>query len=229
MSETLKKEILVLLGKDVEFRYAVAGYLGFSEILKRLDTLAEEQRRLWEANNKLWEEVRGLREEQRRLWEANNKLWNTVNKLLEEVRRLREVQNGLLRRVSSIEAYMERTSISLEEEAWEVVEYYMRGKGIEVKLDRLVIEGVVEVNIYGATKDLCIIGEASVRAGVSTLEKINRDVEKLRGTHPEYLRPKIIKVLYTNWVTPEAVERAKEQGILLLKSGRELTPLIVHS
>ncbi|MEM2534119.1 MAG: hypothetical protein QXK12_08875, partial [Candidatus Nezhaarchaeales archaeon] len=110
MSETLKKEILVLLGKDVEFRYAVAGYLGFSEILKRLDTLAEEQRRLWEANNKLWEEVRGLREEQRRLWEANNKLWNTVNKLLEEVRRLREVQNGLLRRVSSIEAYMERTS-----------------------------------------------------------------------------------------------------------------------
>ena len=41
--EPLKKELLELLEKDVEFRYAVAGYLGLSEIMKRLDTIAEEQ------------------------------------------------------------------------------------------------------------------------------------------------------------------------------------------
>jgi len=39
--ETLKREILELLDKDVEFRYAVAGYLGLSEIMKKLDTLIE--------------------------------------------------------------------------------------------------------------------------------------------------------------------------------------------
>jgi len=41
--ESLKREFLELLEKDVEFRYAVAGYLGLSEVLKRLDTIAEER------------------------------------------------------------------------------------------------------------------------------------------------------------------------------------------
>jgi len=40
--ESLKEEILEFLDKDREFRYAVAGYIGLSEILKRLDNLAEE-------------------------------------------------------------------------------------------------------------------------------------------------------------------------------------------
>jgi hypothetical protein len=52
----LKKEILELLDRDLEFRYAVAGYLGLGEILKRLDTLSEEQ-------TKIWKEIAGLREE----------------------------------------------------------------------------------------------------------------------------------------------------------------------
>ena len=34
--------------RDREFRYAVAGYLGLSEIMKRLDILTEEQVRLRE-------------------------------------------------------------------------------------------------------------------------------------------------------------------------------------
>ena len=73
--ETLKKKILGLLDKDVEFRYAVAGYLGLSEILKKLDTLAEEQVRLreeqtkiWMEITKIWEEIKIIREEQTKLW-----------------------------------------------------------------------------------------------------------------------------------------------------------------
>ncbi|MCS7113570.1 MAG: hypothetical protein NZ955_06430, partial [Candidatus Bathyarchaeota archaeon] len=63
----LKKEFLELLEKDVEFRYTVAGYLGLSEVLKRLDMLAEEQARVWGEISKVWSEIRGLREEQARL------------------------------------------------------------------------------------------------------------------------------------------------------------------
>ncbi|WP_440059595.1 hypothetical protein ACSU1N_00075 [Thermogladius sp. 4427co] len=37
MVAVLKKEFLELLESDKEFRYAVAGYLGLSEILKRLE------------------------------------------------------------------------------------------------------------------------------------------------------------------------------------------------
>ncbi len=61
MSEKLKREFIELLEKDKDFRYTVAGYLGLSEILKRLDRLEEGQNRLWEGQAKLWEEVRGLR------------------------------------------------------------------------------------------------------------------------------------------------------------------------
>ena len=51
-----------------EFRYAVAGYLGFSEILKRLDGIEEEIKKLWENQNRLWEEVRALRRGQEVIW-----------------------------------------------------------------------------------------------------------------------------------------------------------------
>jgi len=102
MSEKLKKEFIELLEKDREFRYTVAGYLGLSEILKRLDRLEEGQNRLWEAQAKLWEEVRGLREDQKKLWENQNRLWEGQAKLWEEVRSLREGQNKLWEEVKSL-------------------------------------------------------------------------------------------------------------------------------
>ncbi|MEM3368723.1 MAG: hypothetical protein QXP88_01340 [Thermoproteota archaeon] len=108
MSE-LKKEFLELLEKDIEFRYAVAGYLGLSEILKRLDGLEEGQKKLWEAqnrlwesNNKLWEEVRGLRDGQNRLWEEVRRLREGQNRLWEEVKSLREGQNRLWEEIKSL-------------------------------------------------------------------------------------------------------------------------------
>jgi len=60
MSEKLKREFIELLERDKEFRYTVAGYLGLSEVLKRLDKLEEGQIRLWE-------EVRQLRVDYNRL------------------------------------------------------------------------------------------------------------------------------------------------------------------
>jgi len=77
--ETLSREeklrILKALEEDLEFRYAVAGLIGISEILRRLDRFEEGQNKLWE--------------NQKRLWEAQNKLWENQNKLWEEVRELR--------------------------------------------------------------------------------------------------------------------------------------------
>ena len=115
MAEKLKREFIELLEKDVEFRYTVAGYLGLSEILKRLDRheshileilkrldrLEENQNRLWENQNKLWEEVRNLREGQNRLWENVNRLW-------EEVRALREGQERLWESVRRLEENQSR-------------------------------------------------------------------------------------------------------------------------
>lgn len=53
-SPSLREEFLKLLEEDKGVRYAVAAYLGFSELLNRMDTLAEGQA-------KIWEELRGLK------------------------------------------------------------------------------------------------------------------------------------------------------------------------
>jgi len=106
--DKLKEEFLKLLDRDLEFRYAVAGYLGLSEILKRLDRLEEGQNKLWEGQKriwenieKLWEEIRLLREDQKRLWENQNKLWENQNRLWEEVRGLKVTQARLVATIDS--------------------------------------------------------------------------------------------------------------------------------
>ncbi|MEM1569646.1 MAG: hypothetical protein QXG56_02880 [Candidatus Bathyarchaeia archaeon] len=98
----MKKEFLELLDKDVEFRYAVAGYLGLLEVLKKLDGLAEEQRelrreqtRLREEQTKIWMEIKVLREEQMKLREEQTKIWAEIEKIWEEVKALREEQMKL--------------------------------------------------------------------------------------------------------------------------------------
>ncbi|GBC68362.1 hypothetical protein HRbin01_00043 [archaeon HR01] len=57
MATRLKKNILKLMKKDEEFRYAVAGLLGLEEILKRLDKHEAELVRLREEANKLREDM----------------------------------------------------------------------------------------------------------------------------------------------------------------------------
>ena len=109
MPPSMKKELLELLEKDKEFRYAVIGYLGLDRIERTQMAILEEVKKLWEEvkalrenQEKLWEEVRALREGQERLWEENRKLWEEVKalregqeRLWEEVKALREGQGKL--------------------------------------------------------------------------------------------------------------------------------------
>ena len=80
MSTELKKIFLELLEKDVEFRYTVAGYLGLLEILKKLDYLIEE-------NKKIWEEIKLLREEEAKLREEQTKIWEEIRSIREDEKR----------------------------------------------------------------------------------------------------------------------------------------------
>jgi len=79
----LKARLLKLLEEDAEFRYAVAGLIGLSEILKRLDRHEEELVRIREEQKKIWERLAKIDEE-------IAKLWNEVVKLREDTNKLRE-------------------------------------------------------------------------------------------------------------------------------------------
>jgi hypothetical protein len=193
-SSRLRKEMLDLLEKDLEFRYAVAGYLGISEMLKRLDSLEENMTKLWENQNKLWEEVKSLREGQNKLWEEVKGIHASIN------------------RMSST---LERLTLSVEDEARSVIKHRIKQDlNIDMELDRVFVDSM-EINIYGANKDLCVIGEATVRLGKNLIKELIDKIELLRKRRPDLLRDRVIKVIYTDYAVPEAVEAAKDNGIWL--------------
>ena len=91
---TLKEEFLALLEKDKEFRYAVAGLLGFEEILRRLDRHEGELVKLREDLNRLGgnmllgfkrhdEELVKLREDMNRLREDMLRGFELMNRRLD--------------------------------------------------------------------------------------------------------------------------------------------------
>jgi len=154
----LKEEFLRLLYQDKEFRYAVAGYLGFGEILRRFE---EHDRKF----DEVIAELRDLREE-----------------------------------VSEIQAYIERTSLTLEEEAREVLYSKLKEKGVPIRLESF-IKPEIEINLYGVSDDTCVVGEISTRTGVRIVNSLNEKIRELREKYPEYLRPRILKTIYTLWAT----------------------------
>ncbi|MCC6019713.1 MAG: hypothetical protein LM601_11820 [Candidatus Verstraetearchaeota archaeon] len=283
--DKLKEEFLKLLDRDLEFRYAVAGYLGLSEILKRLDRLEEGQNKLWENQNRLWEEVKSLREGQNKLWENQNKFWENQNRLWEEIKSLREGQNklwenqnklweeikalregqnrlwenqnklweelkslregqnklwenqnklweevrGLKVTQARLAATIDRLTITIEEESLDVVGRRLKDElGLDIKLGRIFVDDK-EINIYGSSDDICVIGEATVRLGRRLVEELEEKIKFLREVKPELIKPKIIKVIYTDYATPEAIDLAKEYGIWILNWKGDITPRKIHS
>ncbi|MGC8556392.1 MAG: hypothetical protein ACP5NG_05265 [Conexivisphaera sp.] len=193
---SLRAQLLDLLDRDKEFRYAVAGKLGLSEILERLD-------RHEEAIRKLWEEVRALREGQEKLWENYEKL---------------------ARDMHDVKVTLSRLTVSEEDESREVISYRLRNElGVEVELSSVSVDDR-EIDIYGASGDLCVVGEATVRLGRGLVEELDGKVELLRRARPDLLRPRLVKVIYALAATQEALEEARRRGIWVLKIDRDLVP-----
>lgn len=177
----MKSKILKLLKEDEEFRYAVAGFIGLADMLKRFE---EHDRKF--------------------------------NEIIAEVRDLRK-------NVSEIMAYIERTSLTIEEEAREIISHRLRERGLELSISNLVLPDM-ELNLYGADDEVCIIGEVSTRAGARIIEEVDEKIAELSRKHPQYLRRKTIKAVYTMQATPEAIEAAQNRGIWLLKATGDLAP-----
>jgi chromosome segregation ATPase len=228
-----------------------------------MDALIEEQHKLWENQNRLWEEIKSLREDQHKLWENQNKLWENQNRLWEEVKALREGQNKLwenqnkmweeiknlreeenklweevkrLREETSREikalrdeqksmrVMLERLTLSVEDEARDVISYRLRRElGIDVRLDRIFVNER-EINIYGVSGEVCVVGEATVRLGVSLVEELEEKIELIKKEKPELLKPKLIKVIYADYSVPRALELASNYNIWVLNWKGDLTP-----
>ncbi|QOJ79068.1 hypothetical protein IG193_00960 [Infirmifilum lucidum] len=231
MSSSLKKKMLELLEKDVEFRYAVAGYLGVLEVLKRLDSLGEEQAKTWENLNKIWENLNKLWENTNKLWEEVKALREDQKKLWEEVRSLREGQEALKADVdwvkSAIRELQQALGVGLEFYTARWVSEYFEARGYTCQP---IVHATLPVDGFREVDVLCLepLAVAEVKSSVPSLEKAEEALaqllkaveaaEKFTGRKAE------LRVLAVQ-TAPEEVarhlaKRASELGVTLIL-GRE--------
>ncbi|MGC9048485.1 MAG: coiled-coil domain-containing protein, partial [Caldisphaera sp.] len=197
--------------------------------------LWEEVKELKEGQNKLWEEVKELKEGQNKLWEEVKELKATQNEILKEIAKLwqavadlRKDVDELKETTKNMQKTLERLTLSVEDEGREVIGFRLEKElGEKINLDRIFVDNE-EINIYGVSNELCVIGEATVRLGISLVDELERKIEKIREKRPDLMRKRIIKLLYVDIATPDSVELARKKGIWLLTVKGDITPRIIH-
>jgi hypothetical protein len=87
----------------------------------------------------------------------------------------------LRREVRGVKTTVERATLSLKEEARSFTAWRLKeALGVEVVLDR--VFDALEINVYGATGNLCVVGEATVRLGLGLVEELLEKVEVLSSS-----------------------------------------------
>ncbi|GBC73663.1 hypothetical protein HRbin04_01068 [archaeon HR04] len=233
--EELKKVLLNLLLEDVEFRHAVAGAIGYKEILDRFAKVEEDMNaRFLELRKEMNERFAKVEERMEKNQANSNRRFVRIEKEIRDLRQ--DMQEGFKRHdeefarirrdIGEIRRYMERTSLTLEEEARDVIQHRLRNRGISMSISRLELADV-EVDIYGVDTELCIIGEVKTRASPNVIEEVDKEIERLCSRYPSYLREKVIKVVYTMQIAEEAVREAEKRKIWVVTATKDLTPLAI--
>ena len=241
MLSKLKDDILRLLKEDEEFRYAVIGLLGLQRLEEAIARLVDIQAKVEDRLSRVEDAISRLTDsfmelksivarQEERLEEHDRKF----NEIIEELRDLRRISNEHTRileehtrTLKEIKAYIDRTSLTLEEEAREVIAYRLKEKGILMSISNLILPDI-EVDIYATDTNLCLIGEAKTRVSSKFIEEIDNNIERLCKKYPEYLRDNVIKVVYGMQILPDAVEEARKRGIWLITANREYTQLMIR-
>jgi predicted nuclease with TOPRIM domain len=244
MAEKLKREFIELLETDKEFRYTVAGYLGLSEVLRRMDRMEErmlaleermlklEERmlRVEENQERLWEAVKRLEENQERLWEAVKRLEENQRKLWEAVKGLEEGQNKLWRYVKSgFKELREMLGVTFEATARAFIDVLLDEMGYpeaSVSVKHFAVDGeVVEVDAF--CEDPLVVGE--ITDYIKSRDEAESEVEKLRSrislVERRYGRRVMLAVLVVATASEEVSSHLREvagrNGILVVL-GREI-------
>ncbi|ABO07478.1 hypothetical protein [Pyrobaculum calidifontis] len=119
----------------------------------------------------------------------------------------------------------ESLAISVEEMAREFVEWFLKQRGIVCSAQRLLLDEEYEFDVYCAAGDVAVLGEAKVRCGPNDVERVVARVEEAVRRWPDKFPGRVAKVLYCQLAAPKAVEKARELGVWLIETRRELTPL----
>ncbi|GBC73382.1 hypothetical protein HRbin04_00781 [archaeon HR04] len=191
--------------------------------------MQEGFRRHDEEFKRVWQSIENLRKDMQEGFKRHDEEFKRVWQSIENLRK--DMQEGFKRmdkRLRYIESFMNNISVSIEDEARDMVEYYLKQRGMTLKVGYLALEDI-EVDIYAKNRDYCLIGEAKTRAVKKAILQVDKDIARLCKRHPEYLKEKIVKVVYAIQAMPDAVEEAKRRDIWLVTAKGELTEFKIIS
>ncbi len=251
LSREEKERILRALEEDREFRYALMGLLGYTELLERFTRLEEGQRRLEERQQRLEERFQELTQRQQRLEERQQRLEERFQKLEERFAELEKRYQKLEERFARIEERfleLEKRVLRVEEEMSETrriltVLAHRFGIVSEAGLRealRFVVEEVLgagrvervvlrddEGIVFGHPSTIEV--DVSVRDDVHVLVEVKSratrwDVAEMRRIGMLYERQRGVKprlVIVAGFIDPEAIELAAKLGVELKPAIKE--------
>jgi hypothetical protein len=120
---------------------------------------------------------------------------------------------------------IESITISVEDSGREMVQYLLEQRGYRCAAERLRLDSDYELDIYCNAGVLTAVGEVKVRAGGRDVEKALERAQELSRRQPDKISGKLVPVFYTLVAEPSAVQKAKELGVWLVESRREVVAL----
>jgi hypothetical protein len=125
----------------------------------------------------------------------------------------------------TIRELLEELGIHPEDSGREMVEYLLEQRGYKCTAERLRLDADYELDIYCNAGVLTAVGKVKVRAGGSDVEKVFERAQELLRRQPDKISGRLVPVLYTLLAEPPAVQRARDLGVWLIESKREVVTL----
>jgi hypothetical protein len=179
---------------------------------------------------KRWAEERFVTKEDLKQYATKQDLETAVEQLRAEIKRIEGVMatKGDIKRIEdkmATKEQFEAIAVSVEDSGRDMVQYLLEQRGYECVAERLRLDADYEFDIYCNAGVLTAVGEAKVRAGGRDVEKAVERAQELLRRQPDKISGKLVPVFYTLVAEPSAVQRAKELGVWLIESKREVVTL----
>jgi len=142
----------------------------------------------------------------------------------EDIEKLRADLKRIENKMATKEQF-EALAISVEESGRDMVQYLLEQRGYRCAAERLCLDADYEFDIYCNAGVLTAVGEAKVRAGWRDVERAFERAQELSRRQPDKISGKLVPVFYTLVAEPSAVQKAKELGVWLIESRREVVTL----
>jgi cell division septum initiation protein DivIVA len=221
----LKTKILALLKTDEEFRYAVAGMIGYDEILKRLQKHDEKFEEIVSILNR-HEEILARHEEKfeeilaqiKEIRESQSRLENRVNSLDKRVDSLEERVDSLASAMITGFAELSKfAGITFEEFVRKFLAASLQKSGQipqGAELTRKVIDGE-EIDIF--LEDPLIVGEVTAHADTPLeADKLLKKAELAKTRYAKEPRKILVILTAKRDAAQEIQKKAKEKNIELI-------------